>query len=414
MQRVDEISRKTSPINLGGGLSLYKQPKGPGRGSPNWYARARVKVGRRGVHIKSTGTSDEKLAKQRAQDLFSELLVQQRTGVPMATGQLSNRPFRFDVIADQWLDALVNSAGNDDKKLRRYSDHRKVLLGKNGLLAFFGRTDIRAITKKSISDFIEFAERESRNGALKPTTKRNLLVSLRAMLNFAFDMGLLPQLPGFPTVPMKDNPRPSFSAVEYRRLGGGCALARDYYLAHGDPIRAAQFDELRLFIRFMVNSYLRPSEWAQLLHGDIEEVGGPQSYLKIAVRGGKTRQRWTVTMPGAVTAYRELVKRQGSKSDEFVFLPGYRNRETALAVMRDRFNELLEITCMATDKFGRKRTLYSLRHTGLMLRVLQGDNVDRMVLAKNAGTSVRMLERFYCADLEPEAKIASLQSFRER
>ena len=412
MATVAASSRKTSPINLGLGLSIYKQPKSPGRGSPYWYARARVKVGGRSLHIKSTGTSDEALAKKRAQDLLAELLVLQRTGVPMADGRLSDRPFRFDVIADEWLDSLLNSAGEDERKLRRYRDHRKVVFGSNGLGPFFRHSDIRAITTKSVHDFLEFAEKHSRSGSLKPTTKRNLLSSLRAVLTFALDMGLLQRLPRFPTIPMKDNPRASFTAAEYRRLGAGCSLARDYHLVHGEPERASQFEELRLFIRFMVNSFLRPSEWGDLRHRDIEIVEGDHPYLRIAVRKGKTRQRKAVTMPGAVAAYRRIVKRNGCDPDHHIFLPQYSNRSTALEVMRDLFNELLDIVGLTYDSFGRKRVLYSLRHTALTLRVLNGDNVDRMTLAKNAGTSVRMLERFYCNDLDPEAKIENLQSFR--
>lgn len=412
MATVETISRKTTPIDLGLGLSIYKQPKGPGRGSPYWYARARVKVGARSVHIKSTGTTDEELAKRRAQDLLAELLVLERTGVPMANGQLSDRPFRFDVIADDWLDSLINCAGDDDRKVRRYRDHRKVLLANNGLIAFFKRADVRGITTKSINDFLEFAETHSRSGSLKPTTKRNLLSTLRAILGFARDLGLLQQLPRCPTIRMKDNPRPSFTAVEYRRLGAGCSLARDFYLAHNDPERASQFEELRLFIRFMVNSFLRPSEWAELRHRDIEIVEGDHAYLRITVRTGKTRQRRAVTMRGAVAAYRLIVTRGGNHPEQYVFLPHYRNRATALERMRDRFNELLDLTGLTHDSFGRKRTLYSLRHTALTLRILKGENVDHMALAKNAGTSIEMLERFYCNDLEPEAKIENLQSFR--
>lgn len=412
MSTVPTSSRKTSPINLGLGLSIYKQPKSPGRGSPYWYARARVEVGGRSVHIKSTGTSDEALAKKRAQDLLAELLVLQRTGVPMADGRLSDRPFRFDVIADDWLDSLLNSAGEDERKLRRYRDHKKVLLARNGLLAFFKRSDVRGITTKRVQDYIEFAEKHSRSRSLKPTTKRNLLSSLRAVLTFALDMGLLQRLPRLPTIPMKDNPRASFSAQEYRALGIGCRAHGRYLTLAGECDRALQFQELRDFIQFMVNAFLRPSEWGELKHRDIEIIDGDHPYLRIAVRKGKTRQRKAVTMPGAVYAYRRIVKRNGCDPDEHVFLPQYANRATALEIMRDRFNELLDLIGLTFDSFGRKRTLYSLRHTALTLRVLNGDNVDRMTLAKNAGTSVRMLERFYCSDLDPEAKIENLQSFR--
>ena len=91
MHIVEGNSRKTSPISLGDGLSIYKQPKSPGRGSPNWYARIRIKHGNRGVHIKTTGTSDEKIAKERARQFMTDILVQQRTGVAMADGTLDRK-----------------------------------------------------------------------------------------------------------------------------------------------------------------------------------------------------------------------------------------------------------------------------------------------------------------------------------
>jgi hypothetical protein len=93
-------------------------------------------------------------------------------------------------------------------------------------------------------------------------------------------------------------------------------------------------------------------------------------------------------------------------------MPNYPNRNTAKERMADRFNELLDVTGLAFDVEGRKRTLYSLRHTALLLRLLEGDNVEILPLARNAGTSPEMLDRFYCSRLEAERKIANLQSFK--
>ena len=64
------------------------------------------------------------------------------------------------------------------------------------------------------------------------------------------------------------------------------------------------------------------------------------------------------------------------------------------------------------DARGRARTLYSLRHTALMFRLLKGDNVDIFLMARNALTSVDQLERFYLSHVESRTKIENLQSFR--
>jgi hypothetical protein len=55
------------------------------------------------------------------------------------------------------------------------------------------------------------------------------------------------------------------------------------------------------------------------------------------------------------------------------------------------------------------RPLYSLRHTALMYRALYGE-VDKLVLARNAGTSIDQLEKFYLSHITAGMKRESLHS----
>ena len=64
------------------------------------------------------------------------------------------------------------------------------------------------------------------------------------------------------------------------------------------------------------------------------------------------------------------------------------------------------------DYLGRKRTLYSLRHTAIMYRLLYGQGIDTLTLARNARTSVQMIERFYASSLTGEMNVGMLQSKR--
>ncbi|WP_395623530.1 tyrosine-type recombinase/integrase [Sphingomonas daechungensis] len=389
------IARKTEAVCLGGGLSIYKQPKSPGRGSPYWHVRAKVDVGGRRIHTKSTKTTDQRLAEKLAHDFKADLLIEQRTGGSYVGGQLSDRRYRFDIVADALLDHLQRLAGHNIQKLRRLRDHRKIVEAPNGLAAFFKKADVRTITPEMIGEFISFAEETSRTGELKPTTKRNMLGTLRQILLFALDKRLIERVPRFPAIRMKDNPRPAFSEQEIRRM-----LVKAQSLA--EAARGAG-DEC----------VLRPSEWAGLRHKHIEIVDGGSPHLRIAVVDGKTGERFAISMPGAVAAYRRLIARSGSEPEAFVFLPHRQNRETAKEKMRDRFQALLERAGLVSDAFGRKRVLYSLRHTALTLRVLNGE-VDLLTLSRNAGTSVKMLEKFYCSGLDPAAKIDSLHSVKPR
>ncbi len=58
---------------------------------------------------------------------------------------------------------------------------------------------------------------------------------------------------------------------------------------------------------------------------------------------------------------------------------------------------------------GQVRTLYSLRHSAITFRLLYGQNVDLLTLARNARTSVEMVERFYSSNLSAEMNIEQLQ-----
>ena len=61
---------------------------------------------------------------------------------------------------------------------------------------------------------------------------------------------------------------------------------------------------------------------------------------------------------------------------------------------------------------GEKRSLYSLRHTAITFRLLYGKGIDLLTLARNARTSVEMIERFYSSNLTAEMNIELLQSKR--
>jgi hypothetical protein len=60
-------------------------------------------------------------------------------------------------------------------------------------------------------------------------------------------------------------------------------------------------------------------------------------------------------------------------------------------------------------------TIYNLRHTAICMRlVLSEGKVNIYTLAKNAGTSVEQIERFYARNLPISAELVrNLQSFGE-
>ena len=66
------------------------------------------------------------------------------------------------------------------------------------------------------------------------------------------------------------------------------------------------------------------------------------------------------------------------------------------------FKVLVKEAGLDTDSYGQKHTTYSLRHSALCFQILKSGGNDLFGLAKNARTSVQMLESFYLTHLSPQ------------
>jgi hypothetical protein len=78
--------------------------------------------------------------------------------------------------------------------------------------------------------------------------------------------------------------------------------------------------------------------------------------------------------------------------------------------MQRQIDQLLILADLKKDGHGTSRTLQSRRHTSIMLRLLNADNLD--TLARNVRTSVEMIDRFYAKPLTAEMKVDILHSQR--
>lgn len=374
-----------------------------------------MKIGSKVLHVWSTRTTDLREAKKQAEEFWGDCLLRKRQcdgSLPTPSGLAVEAHYRFDQVGDEWLKRKKAEAGSDQRKQRAYRDAKNLYLAENGLAAFFKRIDVGAITTDRIRAYLVFAADHSKKGCLAPTTQRNHLAILNSILKFAHEKRMIGSVPQLPKVRLKDNPRSWFKPNEYRLLHKRAGLFRRHARLAGDDKAAARWQELEDFIIFMVNTFLRPSEWKELRQRHVTVHRGEHTYLEIAVPNGKTRMRNVISMPTAVSVYERILKRDGVDPERFLFKNQYWNRTTAYERMRDSFEELLEKTGLGPDEFGQKRVMYSLRHTSLMLRLLNGDNVDLLLLARNAGTSIDQLERFYLSHIEPAMKVENLQSFK--
>jgi hypothetical protein len=141
-------------------------------------------------------------------------------------------------------------------------------------------------------------------------------------------------------------------------------------------------------------------------------------YLRLTLPPSKGHSYPIVSMPWAVKVYERILKRQtkefgrASQPDDHVFLPMAASRDFAMKLLAKQFEIVLEITKLKLSIINEPRTLYSLRHSCIMYRLLFGSGIDTLTLARNARTSPEMIDRFYAAPLQGEMNVEMLQSKR--
>jgi Phage integrase family len=247
------------------------------------------------------------------------------------------------------------------------------------------------------------------------------MASFRNVLKMARDDGAIDTIPSTPRAKQQDNPRPflRFYPLVSRKDDAYKKLldSAKQMAGEGAEIRGTTVtDELYDLLLFLTHSFLRPlvSEVYAVRHSDVTVAQNPKRLI-VVVRNGKTGYRAANTMPGAVAVYERIRKRYSNATEEdYIFLPQYKNRQTASKIFQRQFKELMRRAAIEKDAVtGKSHTIYSLRHTAICMRiVLSQGKVNIFNLAKNAGTSVDQIERFYARHLPLSREMAiNLQSF---
>lgn len=402
MSAVKSARHRTVPIpetitRIGGGLPdkliIFRLPA-----SSYWWVRyySRGKIVKR-----STKTTNKREAIEFAKNFYGEILLRERNLLPISRSPTFERCARLLLEEQQHL----IDRGERNAKLNK-NDQQKL---EKDILPFFKGFDIKDVSFKHLNDYVGMLSKRN----LAPATLKIHLNLIHKILVLAEREGLLDRTPVMPKIRSKDSPRGYFSEQEYERL----KKVTKEVIKEGLVVRYKQVtDEMRHLITFMVNTFLRPSDVKNLRHRNIEVVRDKHNYLRIQTETAKTSRHAVVTMDAAVGIYEDLVAFNKSRGlpyerDDFVFFPDMKNRNYAMQTMRRQFEAILERADLKSSPGGQPRTLYSLRHTAIMLRLLLGD-IDHITLARAARTSPQMIDRFYASGLSAEMNIDKVQSMR--
>lgn len=176
-------------------------------------------------------------------------------------------------------------------------------------------------------------------------------------------------------------------------------------------------EQLHDYVLFMANTGLRPDEAARLQFRDVKIVkdhGSKETILEIEVRG-KRGVGWCKSTASAVLPFERLRDRLRPEilpeSDEEDVSPQrtiakgkprlVKPQPTDLIFptkQRELLNTILGELKLKLDRDGNLRTSYSLRHTYICFRLMEGADIYQ--IAKNCRTSVEMIEKFYAAHIK--------------
>lgn len=394
-------------INIYKGLSIYRV-----KNSPNWMVRVWDRK-RKQYLVKTTGETSSILAKEAAMALGLSLL---RSAPTVPTEYL------FSTFAQKLLrkTKILSDTGERNPNYVK-TIHWAIQNADWGLLDYFGDHDIRKVKTNTFHEYLGHLQKKRPD--LSPSTKNTLTAAFRNVLKVAVEEGVIDNVPTTPRTKIKDNPRPFFrfhplvpkEADAYQKLlSAAKAMAIEFVEIRGVPVT----DELYDILLFLTHSFVRPltTELYAIKHQDITIADDPRRLI-VTVRDGKTGYRAANTMEAAVSVYQRICSRHPDHTpDDYIFLPQYPNRTTAGKIIQRQFSALLDRSDLHIDPFtGKAHTLYSLRHTAICMRIVNSHGkVNIFTLAKNAGTSVEQIERFYARHLPLSKELArNLQSFGE-
>ena len=351
---------------------------------------------------KSTKTENKKIAIEFAKKFYEDILLRERKLLPLGSSPI------FKKIADELIieqEQLIERGERSDKL--NINDKQKL---DKDILPRFGGMNLKDITYKHLNEYVSLLSQRD----LKPATINSHLNLIHKVLSLGQRENLIQTIPQFPKVKREDSPRGWFNLDEYELLKE--TIKNQIKL--NTNIRGHEItDEMRFLVTFMVNTFLRPSDVKNLRHRNIQVVDDKNTYIRIQTDSSKTINSPIVSMQDAVGIYNDLVnfqisKERGIKKEDFVFFPHLTNREYALQTMRRQFDHILDVADLKNTPTGEPRTLYSCRHSAIMFRLTMGESIDLLTLARNARTSVSMIERFYAKPLQGEMNIDKIQSMK--
>jgi len=371
---------------MGGKIRLYKRAN-----SPYWQCSTFLQGKKRRATTKEESLAQ---AKDFAEDWYLTLMGKHHRG------EIKNeKTFSFAASQFEREYEIITDGQRSPKWVRGHKDRLRL-----HLLPFFGTFGLSEVTAGKVQEY-RIHRMQPADGGKPParSTLHDEIVTLRQVLKTAMRHGWLQHLPDLSSPynrQSKISHRAWFTEKEYKQLYQATRRrAQSPFNSHFKW----NAEQLHDYVLFMANTGMRPDEVKHLQFRDVEIVedhGSGETILEIEVRG-KRGFGYCKSMNGAVRPFERLKTRKRRienadgaeewvepKLDDLVF-PGNHIK---------MFNNVLGEEGLKFDRDGQRRTAYSLRHTYICLRLMEGADIYQ--IAKNCRTSVEMIEKYYASHIK--------------
>jgi integrase len=408
---------------LGGKVHVYRRPN-----SSHWQCSTYLAGKNRRRTTKEDSLSK---AKEIAEDWYLQLRGKLRSG------EITTEKTFADASAQFLREYEIITQGQRSKAYVKQHHLRSRV----HLVPFFGAMGLSEITPGQVQEYRIHRLQEAVEKYGKPPARSTIhqeIVVLRQTLKTAIRQGWLDRLPDLSEpygASGKISHRAWFSPEEYRKL---YEATRRRAHEPKNPRYKWESEQLHDYVLFMANTGLRPDEASHLQFRDVTIVhdeGLADPILEIEVRG-KRGVGYCKSMPGAVRPFERLKARNVERAAEKA-LKERRAQATDGAPAtsdptpapkkggdpdptdlifpkghRELFNTILDEENLKQDRDGLPRTAYSLRHTYICFRLLEGADIYQ--IAKNCRTSVEMIEKYYASHIKTNLDAAAINVMRPK
>lgn len=286
----------------------------------------------------------------------------------------------------------------------------------NYLLPFFGDKLLTEVTPTLVQEYRMERRLKTLEKTGKPPARQTIhqeIVTLRHVLKTGNRNGWLPFLPDL-SEPFRSSSKIShrawFSPDEYKTLYGATRRRAE---TPKQPQFRWECAQLHDYVLFMANTGLRPDEAARLEFRDVAIVTDDatgERILEIEVRG-KRGVGYCKSTTGAVLPFQRLKNRERplSKQEKLAEQQPVKPKANDRLFPKTHhrlFNKILNEEGLKSDREGNPRTAYSLRHTYICLRLMEGADIYQ--IAKNCRTSVEMIEKYYASHIKSRLDAAAI------